>query len=67
MVKHIRFQINNVPSYAVNHKYWIVRDCGKDGMWFYGAYSRLKIAQSISKTIDNGFVYKNIGFIDKEK
>ena len=60
-------KINNVPSYAANHKYWIVRDCGKDGYYFYGGWDKLHTAQAISRTINNGFVYKNVGFIDKEK
>ena len=51
--------INNVPSYAKSYKYWVVRDCGKDGLWFYGSWSNFKTAKAIRKTIANGKIYVN--------
>ena len=51
--------INNVPSYAKSYKYWVVRDCGKDGLWFYGAYKNVKTVKAIRKTIANGKIYVN--------
>ena len=51
--------INNVPYYAKDYKYWVVRDCGKDGLWFYGAYGNVKTVKAICKTIANGKIYVN--------
>ena len=51
--------INNVPYYAKDYKYLVVRDCGKDGLWFYGAYGNVKTVKAIRKTIANGKIYVN--------
>lgn len=53
-------KINNVPAYAKQYKYWVVRDCGKDyGLFFYGAYKSLKTVRAICKTVGNGKIYIN--------
>lgn len=49
--------INNVPAYAEQYKYWVVRDCGKDGLWFWGSYRSVNTARAICKTIGNGRLY----------
>ena len=39
--------INNVPSYAKDYKYWVVRDCGKDG--FMELMEMLKLSKQFVK------------------
>lgn len=46
--------VNNVPDYAVNYQYWVVREV--DGaMWFYGAYETDERAKEVAGTV-NGIV-----------
>lgn len=52
-------KINNVPDYAKKHPYWVIRDCGKDGKWFFGAFPTSKKAVEVSKTIGNGTIFIN--------
>ena len=52
-------KINNVPNSAYKRKYWVVRDCGTDGKWFYGAWDNIKKAAYTANIIGNGFVYSN--------
>lgn len=47
-------EIQNVPEYAKNHKYIIVRQLDND-YWFYGAYDEVEQAQKIAQEI-NGLV-----------
>lgn len=52
--------VMNVPEYAKNHKFWIVRP-SNNMLWFYGAYDDEIVANRNAKSIsDDAIVVENI-------
>ena len=51
--------VTKLHNFAIGSIVKVVRDCGKDGLWFYGAYKNVKTVKAIRKTIANGKIYVN--------
>ena len=54
--------VNNVPEYALDKQFWVVRADEENRFWFYGAWTDEKTAEHIAKQVD-GFVVMNVKFI----
>lgn len=48
--------IQNMPDYAGEYEYIVVRNCNKDGIWFYGAYHDFTKAVNAASECGNGIV-----------
>lgn len=48
--------INNMPDYANDYEYIVVRNCNADGIWFYGAYHAFDKAIQAAEECHNGIV-----------
>lgn len=51
-------EIKNMPTYASNYKYLVVRDVNNE-LWFWGAYKTITEAEIVASDI-NGTVLHNI-------
>jgi hypothetical protein len=58
-MKMAKVKVNNVPDYAKEAPYWVVRKCDGE-LWFYGAWSDEKTANHIALQVD-GLVVENEG------
>lgn len=47
--------VKNMPEYAKNHKYIVVREVERE-FWFYGAYDAIDKAERIAEAID-GYIF----------
>ena len=52
-----KVKVNNVPDYAKEKPYWVVRKCDVE-LWFYGAWSDEESANHIALQVD-GLVVEN--------
>ena len=50
-------KINNLPDYAINHDYIVVRAVNGE-LWFYGAYDTEERAYEVAE-IEDGAVLRN--------
>lgn len=56
-----KVKVNNVPDYAKDAPYWVVRiDKDSRELWFYGAWSDEETANHIALQVD-GLVVENEG------
>lgn len=58
-------KINNLPDYASEYEYLVVRNCHEDGIWFYGAYHDFEKACDVALEIGNGVVIDRTYATDK--
>lgn len=57
MTKTVTVAVQNVPDYAMNSEWWVVRyDAGF--LWFWGAYDDQDRAFEVA-TVENGMVVNN--------
>lgn len=49
-------EIKNLPDYAKDYEYVVVRNCGNDGIWFFGAYHDFKKSVQAASECGNGVV-----------
>ena len=42
--------VRNVPAYAYDHPYWVVREADGD-LWFYGAYDTIDRAREVAAMV----------------
>ena len=48
-------KVNNVPDYAREYKYWVVRN-SEGELWFYGAWQDKETAYHVATLVNNGLV-----------
>lgn len=49
--------INNLPEYAKEYKYIVVRECSPRDFWFWGAYNDRNFANQAAMELGNGVVF----------
>lgn len=52
------YKVNNLSGNWKNYKYTVIRDCRdtNEGLWYYGSYNSLQLAQEAYKEIGNGII-----------
>ena len=52
-------KVNNVPEYAANYMYWVVRAVNGE-LWFYGAWNDENRANEVAAELFNGAIVVNM-------
>lgn len=58
-------KINNLPDYAYEYEYLVVRNCHENGIWFYGACHDFKMACDTALEIGNGIIVDRTCAVNK--
>lgn len=55
------YKVNNLSGNWRNYKYTVIRDCRdtNEGLWYYGSYNSLQLAQESYKEICNGIIVES--------